>query len=71
MTAWVNAEIHIYLDRDCRWRSRVEVTHRGTSLRFDVPPRDRPGTEHAHGLVPLFMQIVEAFAELRDRGASQ
>lgn len=65
--AWTNAEVHVYLDRDNRWRARVAVTYRDERLQFDVPERSHAGTERAHGLVPLFLQLAEALETLRER----
>ena len=67
MSAWTNAEIHVYLDRNRQWRARVSVTVDGQRLQFDVPPRDRPSNDHAHGLVPLFLQLVEELEHVRQR----
>ena len=67
MNPWTNADVHIYIDRDNRWRARISVTYRGEPLQFYVPERCCPGLERAHGLVPLFLQIIGAFDALKNR----
>lgn len=65
--AWTNAEIHVYLDRNRQWRARVGVTVDGERMQFDVPPRDKPSNDRAHGLVPLFLRLAEALECVKER----
>lgn len=58
-------ELLVYLDRESRWRTRVDLTlPNGKPFRFYVPKRTSPGVERGHGLVPLLLQVDAAVKEL-------
>jgi len=58
---WPNVDVHLYEDRDSRWRARLQCTLGERAIQRSVPALEEQGFEHR---TELYVAIEDHLCEL-------